>query len=369
MTRRRLSLAALTALALIAPLGAASADSGSADADRGADTPDLTRVEGRAWTSLPPTALPEGDAGVKRIAVTSDGRRAVLLQSFATTSRLINLDITTSPATVLGVNSSVQSDVDSDLEVRGRFVYSTYDDILQVSTIKNDQPRLLRRITVGTSNDMWDLAITPNGKWLYATSFNITWPADKMYVFRIRPNGIPKKVGVVKRFALGRIEVTPNGKTLVGVDEIHDRVVTYSLRKPGKPKLTGRAFPTGINDADNIAVAPGSRFVYLGGGTETEVAKVDLRRRMTVRTRQLSTDYGGDIAVTANGSVITTIGLAQEDETSVVIMNGNLKPVSSWSGVCFPDGVAASWAGPTKGRAYVGDSGICSRAGFYPLAP
>lgn len=363
MTRRRLALATLTALVLVAPLGAASADPG------GTAGTDLTRVEGREWTSLPPTALPEGDPGVKRIAVTSDGTRAVLLQSYATTSRLVNLDITTSPATVLGVNSSVQADVDSDLEVRGRFVYSTYDDVLQVSTIKNNQPTLLRRVTVGTSNDMWDLAISPNGKYLYATSFAITWPADKMYVFRIRPNGIPKKVGVVKRFALGRIEITPNGKTLVGIDEIHDRVVTYSLRKPAKPKLTGRAFPTGIDDAENLAVAPGSRYVYLAGGTTADVAKVDLKRRRTVHTRQLSTDSGGDIAVTANGSVVTTLSRSQGDETGLVIMNGNLRPVSEWSGLCFAQGVAASWAGPTKGRAYVGDSGICDRAGFYPLAP
>lgn len=326
----------------------------------------LRSTDAQRWRPLAATPLPPGDAGVKRIAVTRNGKRAVLLQSYGATSRMIQLNLTKSPARIMGKNASVRSNVDSDLEVHQPYAYATNDDVLQVVSLKRKKPRIIRRVTIG-NNEFWDLALTPNGKFLYATAFNITWPANKLIVFRVKKNGVPKRVRTIKRFALGRIEVTTNGKRLIAIDEINDRVVTYSLKRPGRPKRAGKVFPTGISDADNIAVAKRSRFAYLSGGTTAEVAKIDLRKRRTVKTRLLSTDFGGDIAVTNGGQVVTTLSNAYVDDPSVVVMNGKLKSVATFEGLCFPDGVAASWAGPTKGRVYLGDSGICQRAGFYPM--
>ena len=363
MNGRHLGAAGIAVLALVFPTTLAGAAPSSEPPGELRST-----AEAQRWTPMKATALPLGDAGVKRIALTADGRRAVALQTYSSVSRLVQLNIAKSPARIVGKNASVKGDIDSDLEVRRRHAYVTHDDVLQVVSLKSPKPKIQRRVTIG-NNDFWDVALTPNGKYLYATGFNITWPPDRLWVFKVAKNGVPKRIRTIKRFGLGRIEVTSNGKRLVGIDEIHDRVVTYSLKKPGKPKRLGKAFPTGIDDANNLAVARDSRYAYLSGGTTAEVAKVDLRRRRVTKTRRLSTDYGGDIAVTAKGHVVTTLSNAQDEDTGLVFLNKKLKIVEAFKGLCFAQGVAASWAGPTKGRAYVGDSGICTRSAFYPLKP
>jgi hypothetical protein len=85
----------------------------------------------------------------------------------------------------------------------------------------------------------------------------------------------------------------------------------------------------------------------------------------------LAADTGsGAIAVNRTGSRILVTHDGRDDEhRSVWVLGAKLGVRRAGIGPCLPAGAAASFAGPTKGRFYVTDSGICTQARLWQVRP
>lgn len=79
---------------------------------------------------------------------------------------------------------------------------------------------------------------------------------------------------------------------------------------------------------------------------------------------------GGGIAVNGAGNrILVTRADRDESAPSVWTLGPRLGVRRAVTSPCFPVGAAASLAGPTKGRFYVADSGICEQARLWRVRP
>ncbi|MDN5853275.1 MAG: hypothetical protein L0K86_10590, partial [Actinomycetia bacterium] len=310
-----------------------------------------------------------GEGGANAIAVTRDGKHAVVLQGSTYVSRgLIRLDLRRSPAKITGINRKIKGRGLDHVVVRGnRFAYATSGHQLVVSRINRRRPKIIKRIKF--SKRLTQLAITPNGRWLYVAR-EVGWDDARIFVYRIKKNGIPRRRHVMKRRTVTGLGVTPNGNRLI-IGANH-RLRVFTLRHPSRPKKQGKAVKVGLSDPNALAFSRNSRFVYAMADGEITVVRVNLRKRKQVRRKVLRRyDFGGDIALSRNGKRLMVLnGHAGYETPSIYLLNRRLKVKKAFSGACYPEAAAASWHGPTRRRFYVADSGVCDkRVQFTPLRP
>lgn len=353
LVRRRMMVAAIATVGMVAApcVGAASVD-----------------TRGSGYVPMPATKLIRGDGGANAIAVTRDGKHAVVLQGDVYGSKgLIRLNLKRSPAKITGINRKIKGNGLDDVVVRGhKYAYVTSDRKLIVARIDRARPTIVKKFTF--SRRLTQLAITPNGRWLYAAR-EVGYGAH-ILTFRIKKNGVPKRVGRMKRRTVTGLAVSPGGKRLLIGD--HHRLRVFGLRKPAHPKKQGKAVRVNLTSPGPMAFSRNSRYVYAMDKSEVTVARVNLRKRKQVDRNVLAKyDFGGDIALSRNGRRLLVLnGHTDDEDPSIYLLNRSLKVKQTGSGPCYAEAAAASWAGPTRGRFYVADSGICTnQAMFTPLRP
>ncbi len=137
----------------------------------------------------------------------------------------------------------------------------------------------------------------------------------------------------------------------------------YDVRHPARPRRLWSISP-GLLGPGASVVAPGGRTAYVRGAVSTAVAMIDLRHhRVLARRGSSAFDEEAGLALSPDGSRLVLLrALADSDEKSVYVFDRHLHLLQTVTGPCFPQAVAVSGQGPTRGRFYVGDDGICGRS-------
>jgi DNA-binding beta-propeller fold protein YncE len=307
------------------------------------------------------------------VAVTADGTRAVVLQGDVYGSAgLLTLDLTTSPATVLDTDTTVKGDTNSFLVVKGnRYAYTTLKNTITVSDFKTGRIKVVKKIRLGTGDGVYALAISPNGKWLYA-AHGVVYGEARLEIFKIGHNGVPEKASQLKHQPISGLAVTPDNRHLLLTDSDHHALHVYDLsHDPAHPRKLGESIKLKQAEPTEMAVAADGRYVYVFNAGAVGVAKVDLKTQRMVARRTLATDdFTGDVAVSKDGSQVMVLnGHEGPDDPTVYLLNADLTTARVAMGPCYPTAAASSWSGSTAGRFYLADSGICTdQAMFTPLA-
>ena len=321
---------------------------------------------------VPVTDLAPG-RGDARVQVTRDGRFGIVHQgSSYGPEALHKIDLRTNRITG---SVPVPADPDSALAVRGnRFAYTTEDRNLWITDIGKAKPRRVGKVgfrVAGQRATLFDVVVAPNGKFAYVTADDwIHTPGSQVLVLALRKNGVPKLVRRVP-VAATYLAISRNGERLVATDSRRVHVLDVS-----KPRQARRVRSFAIRDGDVAAAAfgKGVKALYLlSSGNRYVVSRVNAATGRTLQRRVLpggGYNAGGAIAVNrAANRVVVTRPDRDESHPSVWVLGGKLAVRGSRTGACYPDGAAASFNGPTKGRLFVADSGICEQARLWQVRP
>ncbi len=326
----------------------------------------------RQATAAPVVDLLPGRADA-RVEVTRDGRSAIVHQgSSYDPEALLKVDLTSTPARVLG-QTATPADSSSVLAVAGnRFAYTTDGDDLHVTDIGTDTPQRVGTTGFKLGGDratLFDIVVTPNGKFAYATAKAwIHEPGSHLLVLKLKKNGMPK---VVRRVAVSatHLAVSRTGKRLVAA--AGKRLHVFDLKKPAAPKRLGGTKVAG--DVRDVTFGAKPRDAYvLSSGQKLRLTHVNTDRAKILRKATLvadsSSSAGGAVAVSADGKrILVTSDYFDDENPSVWLRDRKLRAVDALTGPCYPGSASVSPAGPTKGRMYVADSGICGQARLWQL--
>lgn len=312
--------------------------------------------------------------GSARVAIAANGKFAVVHQgSSYAPERLLKINLRGATPQVTG-QLGVASNANSQLALaKNKFALTTEGDRLWVSDVRKASPKRVGRFSFkikGSKATLFDVVASPNGKFAYVAANDwIHSPGSHVLVLKIRKNGKPKLLRRVKVTA-STLGLSRNGKRLVVAAD--NRVRVFNTAKAAKPKPMGKAFKVKGGDVRAVAFGKSAKFAYTLSANSNRyvVARVHTKKRQVTHRRTVATGSflgsGGGLAVSANGKrVVATSDEFDDDVTSVWLLNAKLKAKGTLTGPCFPESAAASLRGPTKGRLYVGDSGICDRAGMW----
>lgn len=311
-----------------------------------------------------------GDA---RVQVTRNGRFGIVHQGSSYDPQALHkVDLRTNRVTG---SVPVPADSDSALAVRGnRFAYTIEGRNLWVTDIGKAKPRRVRKVGFrvnGKRATLFDVVVAPNGKVAYVTADDwIHTPGSHVLVLALRKNGVPKLVRRVP-VAATHLAISRNSKRLVAADG--RRIHVIDVRKPRRAR---RVASYQIRDGDIRAAAFGkgaNALFVLSASSRYVVSRIHLGKRKSLRrvlTADRSIGAGGGIAVNRAGNrVLVTSTERDEKHPSTWVLGPKLGVRRAVTGPCLPGGAAASLGGPTRGRLYVADSGICDQARLWRVRP
>lgn len=354
---RRLAAAACVTLTLaVVPMGVS------------AEPPEQNR--GAAKLSSSSTDLLPGQ-GSARVAVTANGKFAVVHQGDSYHPKvLLKVNLRATPARVVG-QMDLPANTNSELAlVKNKFALTTHGDELWVSDIRKATPKRVGRFSFkvkGSKATLFDVAVTPDGKFAYLAARDwIHDPGTHLLVVKVRNNGKPKLVRRIKVEST-ELAVSRNGKRLIAATGKKAHV--FNIGKPAKPKKMGKPIKVKGGDIRGVVFGKSAKVAYALSSHRKRsfVTRLQTKKRKVTHRRVLTTGSflgaGGGLAVSANGKRVLATNVERwEHEPSAWLLNAKLKPVKSLTGACLPGSAAASLAGPTKGRLFMTDSGICGQA-------
>jgi DNA-binding beta-propeller fold protein YncE len=310
--------------------------------------------------------LPAGSfAEVDSLAVYANGRRALAqvgaFEDVGERPMLVDLDLTTSPATVLGRNTKVRPlDLDP-MVIRGNATaYVATESVVKVMNVRPDRPTVLATVHVGNPFEIDALALRPDGRVLYVAAGNFLGH-DHVYAVPLNRRGRPGKPVLVLTGSVSGLAFTPNGHHLVA--SMGSRLRVFDVRHADRaPRVA--SFKSGVEAPLTPVVAPDGRTAYVGDDLSGTVAHVDLSTGAVLQRRVgNSHDSITAIGLSPRGSRLVVLeGERGTHRPSVLVLDETLKPKQRLTGPCDPTAVAVSTAGPTRGSFYVGDSGgVCHR--------
>src|SRR5690625_4682811 len=300
------------------------------------------------------------------IAITANGRHALVLQGGTDGSGLVRVRLTKAPPRVTGVNRNFDIDVNSHIAIRGRYAYIAQQEEVVVARIDRKRPRIVR--VVHFPYDVGEVAVAGKRPWLYVAE-RVGYQG-RLRILRIGKRGKLRKAGRTRLVDYDGFGVAPGGNRLLL--DVNGRVRVYSLRHPRKPKKVGRNVALIRHGEAKFAFTRNGRFAYVlvGGASASGVVKVNVNRRRAVRRRTVRVGPG-DIALARRGRRILVVdSTASPSEGSNYLLNPRLRTTRKLRRpMCYPSAVAVSLRGRTKDRFYTVDSGFCSRARIWPLRP
>jgi DNA-binding beta-propeller fold protein YncE len=320
-------------------------------------------ARGPALHAIASTPLPSGHGAVDSLAVSPDGRRALALvgdPDQGDRQALVSLDLTTSPASILGVNTRVHPAAFDQILMRGNtLAYATQNATLKVIDAVPARPKVVATVHLGKGDEVDAMALRPDGRVLYVARGGV-FGHDHVLVFHVGRKGIPRKPVDVFAGEIGGLTFTHSGHRLLVSHG--DALRVYDVRRPDRPRLVS-SFDPGVLGPGQSVVAPGGHTAFVLGGDSADVAKVDLQTgKVLARKTVAAYDDQGGIALSPDGSRLVMLeGLRADDQRSVFVLDRRLHLLQRLTGPCYPNAVTVSTGGPTLGDFYVGDTGICGR--------
>ena len=138
----------------------------------------------------------------------------------------------------------------------------------------------------------------------------------------------------------------------------------YDVRHPARPRRLWSINP-GLLGPGASVVAPGGRTAYVRGAVSTAVAMIDLRHHRVLARRGAPSafDEEAGLALSPDGSRLVLLRApGDSDQGACTSSTRRLHLPQKVTGPCLPQAVAVSVQGPTRGRFYVGDDGMCGRS-------
>lgn len=325
---------------------------GRAVGAEGSGAAETLRAEGAPapYVQMPTTRLPWNGGDPYAQAVTTDGRRLLI----AGDDSLRQVDITKSPAKLLGSTGAIFGRVIA--LARGRSTaYVAQSPGIMVTDISRNTPRQVR--SLNTPYDVNGMAVSPSGKYLYATYGSYTSDTGTLVYSLANPRK-PKRI---KDLDVGSapfdLALGHGGKRVITVG-LAGHATIYNTSNPAKPTILRRDLSLPFSP-NSVAATPSSRFAFAWSGEDGEFAKIDLQTGRVLRTKTVAyTDSGyfDDAAMTADGNrVVLTREVIPNNEVAVfVFRTANLSKVASYVQASDIRTMAVSQAGPTKNRIYFG---------------
>lgn len=350
---RRPARVGLTALALVlvAPALAAAEGSPSRGEPAGLSAAPAGTTAAQVaptWTPQPTTVLGGDDARPNDVAVSPNGRWALVVME----DRLRRLDITTRPSPVVGTATNVFGS-DVAIAADGRTAYVANDRVLSVVDVSKPRPRLVRQVRNVTPQGV--LSMERLGKRLFL-SHGSGFPdsiSDGVRVLSLAKARSPRAAGSFRSDNLpSGLAVTADGKKAITANALTGSVTIADVGGR-KPRVQRRVL--------DLAFTPGSvttvgRTAYALSDDDTRIAVISLKRNRLVKVREVraGADGGSDISASPDGRYLHVAIDTQTDEPSIaVVSRRTLQPVALFSGLDFPAAVATSTKGPTKGSFFV----------------
>lgn len=344
---RKTTAAAGVALALVTAASAAVASSPSGSSGDALRTDDAAASP---YVQMPATRLPYNGGDPYAEAVTTDGRRLLI----AGDDSLRQLDITTSPARLLGSTGAVFGRAIA--LARGRSTaYVSQSPGIVVADISRNTPRQVR--SINTPYDVNGMAVSPSGAYLYATYGSYTSPTGTLVYSLANPRQ-PKRI---KDLDVGSapfdLALGYGGKRVITVG-LAGHATIYNTSNPKKPTIFRRDLSLPFSP-NSVAATPNSRYAFAWSGEDNEFAKIDLLKGRVLRTKQVGyTDSGyfDDAAMTTDGlRLVLTREVVANNEIGVFVFRvKDLSKVVSYVQASDIRSLAISPAGPTRNRLYLG---------------
>jgi WD40 repeat protein len=302
------------------------------------------------WTPTGTTVLggPASDP-VRDLVITSDGRRALVLGD----SSLRQLDLTKDPARLIGTSRALFG---SAVAVRGRkLAYVGDDRQLHVVGTGRAKPRKLRTLHEVSPTDVSDLAVSPDGRFLYLVHGE-GWSGSGGQVWSLAKPKRPRRVASFDlRAGTSDVAVSPDGTRLVISQTLGATVAIVDVAKPTRPRVVAKAIPMPNGSSTVDAVITGnSKLAYLVSDDEPLVVKLNLKRRTVVGSRRFpAVDHAVGIDRSPDGRHLYVTIWAQGDDPSVYVLRaGGLRVATAFTGAHYPGAPVVSTGGPTRGTAY-----------------
>jgi hypothetical protein len=325
--------------------------------------------------ALAPTPLPAGSfAEVDSVAVFAHGRRALAqvgaFEDVGERPMLVGLDLTTSPATVLGRNTKLRPFDMDPLVVSGNAIaYVATASVVKVLNVRPDRPKVLTTIHVGNPFEIDALGLRPDGRVLYVAAGNL-FGHDHVFAVPLNRSGQPGKPVTAFGGSVTGLAFTPHGHHMLA--SVGSKLRVYDVRHSGRAPQVA-SFRTGLEAPTTPVVAPNGRTAYVGDSLSGTVVHLDLHTG-TVLQRRVGHGHDGvtALAVSPDGSGLVVLeGQRGDHRPSVLVLDRRLRLQQRLTGPCEPTAVAVSAAGTTRGSFYVGDSGgVCHRPPkLFPFSP
>ena len=325
--------------------------------------PDERAGADRSLTVVGGVALPETTTGIRDLAISADGRRAVAVGGdYLQVLRLTSGDpvLTGESTAVFGGRVVLARD--------GRTAYVLEDtDTVFVVDLRGSRPRkvaTLRKRGLAPS-DVFDIEITPNGRFLLAKyGYEIGGFGDGsgVQVLSLANPRKPRKVSRVKALEWhGRIDVAPNNRLVVTSSSASDDyLMVYRMTRKGQLTRLKR-IPVQFSP-EAIAFNRSSTRAYVQSFSSEDpmrVAEVNLGRRSLVRVKQIQGFEGGtDLVVSPDGEhLFATMWRSNpaENPSFVTLDTSTLEPLHFSRGeeLYGPQAVQSPRTGPAAGRVLV----------------
>jgi hypothetical protein len=358
------------AVALVLSLAVASAFTATASARTAGASTARSDVHALAPTPLPAGSFSEVDS----VAVYDHGRRALAqvgaFEDVGEHPMLADLDLTTSPATVLGRNTKVRPfDLDPLVVSGNAIAYVATASVVRVMNVRPDRPKALATIHLGNPFEIDALALRPDGRVLYVAAGG-PFGHDRVLAVPLNRRGRPGKPVPVFTGAVSGLAFPPHGHHMVA--SVGSRLRVYDVRHRDRAPLVS-SIKSGVEAPLPAILSPDGRTAYVGDILSGTVAHVDLHTG-TVLQRRVGTSHDSiaALALSPRGTRLVVLeGQRGDHRPSVLVLNRRLQVQQRLTGPCDPTALAGSAAGPTRGSFYVGDSGgECHRPPMlFPYSP
>ncbi|WP_121253603.1 WD40 repeat domain-containing protein [Nocardioides ferulae] len=307
--------------------------------------------------------LPETTTGVRDLAVSADGKRAVAVGGdWLQVLRLTSGDpvITAQSTAVFGGRVVLAKDG------RTAYVLEDTDQLFVVDLRKNRAKKVatLRRYRLAPS-DVFDIEISPNGRFLLAKyGYEIGGFGDGsgIQVFSLAKPRKPRKISRVKALEWhGRVDVAPNNRLVVtSSSSVDDYLMVYRLNRKGRMTKLKRIPVQFSPEAIAFNRASTRAFVQSFSSEDPmRIAEVNLKKRRLVRVKRVDGFEGGtDVVVSPDGDHLfaTMWRSSPADNPSFVTLDATtLEPLHASQGeeLYGPQAVQSPSRGPAAGRILV----------------